>query len=93
MKFVWTRVALSDFNHAYEWIAEDRVSSAVQIINRIEEVTNALNRYPSMGRRGRVNGTHELVIAGTPFILVYRLKNKRIEVLSFLHTSRQWPDE
>lgn len=33
----------------------------------------------------------ELVISRTPFIVVYRVKAKRIELLRVLHGSQQWP--
>lgn len=45
-----------------------------------------------MGRPGRKQGTRELVISRTPFIVVYRLKAKRIELLRVLHGSQQWPE-
>jgi hypothetical protein len=44
-----------------------------------------------MGREGRVKGTRELVIGRSPFIAVYRIKGKRIEILRILHGAQQWP--
>jgi len=45
-----------------------------------------------MGRKGRVRGTHELVIHGKPYIVPYRIKKSEIQVLSVYHTSRKWPE-
>jgi plasmid stabilization system protein ParE len=42
-------------------------------------------------REGRVKGTGELVISRSPFIVVYRVKGKRIEILRILHGAQQWP--
>jgi len=44
-----------------------------------------------LGRVGRMQGTRELVISGTTFIVVYRVKGRRIELLRLLHGSQQWP--
>ena len=50
-----------------------------------------LIQHPQMGRPGRLRGTRELVISRTPFIVVYRVKGTRIEVIRMLHSSQQWP--
>jgi len=52
-----------------------------------------LAQYPLMGREGRVRGTRELVIIGSPFIVVYRVTKTRIEILRLLHGARLWPHE
>jgi len=44
-----------------------------------------------MGCEGRVEGTRELVIGRSPFIAVYRIKGKRIEILRILHGAQRWP--
>ncbi|MBI3565368.1 MAG: type II toxin-antitoxin system RelE/ParE family toxin [Elusimicrobia bacterium] len=31
------------------------------------------------------------VVAGTPFVIVYRVRKERVEVLAVLHASRQFP--
>jgi plasmid stabilization system protein ParE len=39
---------------------------------RIQEAVEYLMEYPNIGRPGRVSGTRELVVSGTPFVVVYR---------------------
>jgi toxin ParE1/3/4 len=46
---------------------------------------------PRLGRPGRVGGTRELVITGTPYIAAYRLGPQRAEVLRVLHGAQRWP--
>ena len=48
---------------------------------------------PAIGRPGRVLGTRELVIGRLPYIVPYRVREKDIEILRVLHTSRRWPYE
>jgi toxin ParE1/3/4 len=44
-----------------------------------------------MGRPGRVPGTRELVVAGTPYIVAYRVTASRVDVLAIIHAARRWP--
>jgi toxin ParE1/3/4 len=44
-----------------------------------------------MGRKGRVNGTRELVINHTSYIAAYRIAGDDIHILRVLHSSMQWP--
>lgn len=46
---------------------------------------------PHLGRSGRVPGTREMVVAGTPYIIPYRVVNERLQILRVYHTSQRWP--
>jgi predicted transcriptional regulator len=50
-----------------------------------------LSTQPQMGRPGRLPGTRELVLSGTPFIVPYRVKRERLELLAVFDGRRQWP--
>jgi toxin ParE1/3/4 len=43
-----------------------------------------------MGRVGRIAGARELIIAGTPYIVPYRLRGDEIEILRVIHNARKW---
>lgn len=93
MKLAWTRLALADLDSAYAYIADENPSAAARSIERIRKALEAVRRHPEIGRPGRVEGTRELIVPGTPFIVAYRPKAKRIEILSVIHGARRWPDE
>ena len=58
----------------------------------LEEAAGFISKdNPDAGRAGRVPGTRELIIGGTPFILPYRVKDDTLQVLRVLHSSRKWP--
>lgn len=91
MKIVWTRLALRDLRHAWNYIAADKVEAADGVIEGIGRAVEGLSAYPNLGRSGRVKGTKELVVVGTPFVIPYRVKKDRIEILAVIHGSRRWP--
>ncbi len=91
MKLVWTRLALEDLNNAYEYIAAENPRAAATMVERIEAAVRALRAHPNLGRAGRVEGTRELVIAGTPFIVPYQVGKKQVKVLAMIHAARRWP--
>jgi toxin ParE1/3/4 len=74
-----------------EYIAQDNPLAAINQDEEIERQINMLLAHPQMGRPGRVTGTRELVISGTPFVVIYRLQEQSIEVLRLLHSAQQWP--
>ena len=92
MKLRWTRLALQDLRHMHEYIAEDNPSAANRMVTRIQEATQRLKKHPQMGRPGRVQGTRELVIAGSPYIVVYILGDSEIQIVAVIHSAMRWPD-
>lgn len=92
MKVAWTRAALADLGNAFEFIADERPAAAVKVIDRIKNAVAAISRHPEIGRPGRIDGTRELVVPGTPFILPYRVMHKTVQLLGVIHASRRWPD-
>jgi addiction module RelE/StbE family toxin len=92
MKLVWTRRALNDLDAIFAYIAADDPNLAERLTFEIETRVQKLADHPDIGRSGRVDGTREFVITGTPYILPYRVRDGRVEILAALHASRQWPD-
>lgn len=93
VKLVWTRLAIQDLGDAHDYIHAHNPEAAAATIDRIEAAVTALIHYPQLGRPGRIEGTRELVVVGTPFVLPYRLAGTRIEILGVLHGARRWPGE
>ena len=90
-EIVWTEDARLDLDEIATYIALDNPQAAERVIRRIVEAVSGLSFYPRIGREGRVEGTRELVVTGTPYIAVYRLR-ERIEILTIYHGARIWPD-
>jgi addiction module RelE/StbE family toxin len=91
MKIKWVRLALNDLDEAGKYIAQDNPAAASRVLKRIRDATCLLAEQPHAGRAGRVPGTRELVIAGTPFIIPYRVIGDTVQILRVLHAKRKWP--
>ncbi len=92
MMLRWTRGALRDMQHLHDYIADDNPAAARRVVARICEAASHLRRSPQMGKRGRVVDTRELVIAGTPYIVVYRIEGDQVQVVAVIHAAQRWPD-
>jgi toxin ParE1/3/4 len=89
----WTALAISHLQSAYEYIAQDNRQAAEKILQKVFTGIEQLEHFPNIGRSGRVAGTRELLVAGTPFVVPYRVQRGRIEVLAVFHASRKWPEK
>jgi toxin ParE1/3/4 len=74
-----------------DYIAEENPAAPARVVQRILDAVNLLKKNPAMGRPGRVPNTRELVVAGTPYILPYRVRGDALEILRVFHTARKWP--
>ncbi len=92
MKVRWTTPASQDFTAAGEWFAERDPGAARTMLGLVLEQVAMLADFPQLGHSGRVAGTRELVVAGTPFILAYQIRREGIAVVGFLHAKRKWPE-
>jgi toxin ParE1/3/4 len=63
------------------------------MVERIQNAVDQLSDFPYLGRSGRIPGTRELVVAGSPFIVPYRVREDVIEILTVFHAARRWPEE
>jgi plasmid stabilization system protein ParE len=87
----WLRTALHNLDEEADYIAKDDPAAADRLVQRILRATDLLARNPAIGRPGRVPGTRELVVAGTPYIVPYRVRAEAVEILRAFHAARRWP--
>jgi len=92
MEIVWRRVALNDLEGIRRYIAQENPAAGARIRAMIRTAVEQLVNHPNLGRSGRVDGTREPVVAGTPYIVVYRVLENRLRILSVIHGARKWPE-
>jgi addiction module RelE/StbE family toxin len=89
----WTDQATRQLDQAHDYIA---LSNSEEVADRITAQIvaniNQLATFPMSGRSGRIPGTRELVISGTPFIAAYAIDRDRVVILAFYHGAQQWPE-
>ena len=94
MNIEWSEEALIDLVSIQAFIAKENPSAAKKMVLAIlASIEINLPDNPHIGRPGRVNGTRELVITHTPYIVPYRVKASTIQVLRVYHGARRWPDQ
>lgn len=93
MRLVWSAFALADREGIFVHIEADNPSAAIGVDERIAAAARRLINFPESGRPGRVAGTRELIITGTPYIAAYAVTIETIRILRVLHGAQTWPDE
>jgi toxin ParE1/3/4 len=83
----WVRRALANLDELAAFIARDDFEAAASVVESIKLTADQLGSFPALGRSGRVAGTRELVIAGTPYVIPYRIRDERIELLRVIHSA------
>jgi addiction module RelE/StbE family toxin len=89
---LYTRRALAEIEHLQDYIASDNPSAAEKIADTIRTRIGTLTDHPELGRRGRRRGTRELIVAGTSYIVAYRLDGANVVILAIVHAAQRWPD-
>lgn len=87
----WLHKALKNLEQAHDYVAQHDLDAAISLVLKIQVATEQLAEFPLMGRMGRVDGTRELVIANTPYIVIYRVKGSAVEILRVLHSAKRYP--
>lgn len=92
MKIVWSRRAIRHLVAIRDFIAQEDARAAGRSARRILEGVELAANQPHIGRAGRVAGTRELVIAGTQYVIPYRVRGDRLEIIAVFHGRQKWPE-
>ena len=74
-----------------EYIGKDSEQNAALVATRILNAVDLLRTQPEMARPGRLPGTRELVVPDTPYIIPYRVRRERLELIAVFHGRQKWP--
>ena len=84
--------AANQLRNIFEFIAADNPVAAYRTVRRIREAILLTARMPSSGRLGRVDGTREITVSGTSYLVAYKVVDNLIHVLAILHGKQEWPE-
>ena len=91
MRLRWTTPAARDFYRIISRIREDNLTAAAEVAETIQRGCVGLTNFPRRGRVGRIAGTRELIFPGLPYIVVYQVKDRNLEILRLYHGAQDWP--
>lgn len=91
MRLRWAAATRRDLASIIDFISQDSPEAATKQVQRIEGRADDLIDFPALGRRGRLPSTRELVVPGTPYLLIYRASGEIVEILRVLHGAQDWP--
>lgn len=83
MKVEWTPPARSSLNAYFDYLGEQAPSLTGDARAEIERAVGRLGVRPLMGRPARWSGLREWSLLRWKKIVVYRVKENRIEILAF----------
>jgi toxin ParE1/3/4 len=92
MAVFWTEEAIAGLARIRDYYLDRGAPKMAQYMGLLVlEMGNALDSLPHCGRPGRVTGTRELLVPGTPFLLAYRADGPRPVILAVKHEAQAWP--
>ena len=91
LEIVWSRLARRRLEEIHDYIAKDKADAAQRFATRLVASIEVLKNYPLLGRRGSETDIRELVIGGTPYIVLYRVRSKRVFITTIWHGAQRRP--
>ena len=89
LEIIWSPLALRRLQEIRAFTARDNPGAAERLTTRLVAVIQALTEYPLLGRPGADPETRELIVGGTPYIILYQVKGKRILIRTVWHAAQK----
>src|SRR5215469_10339819 len=88
LAIVWSPLALPRLEEIRAFIALDKADAPERLATRIVSVVEALRVHGYLGRVGPEPGIRELIIGGTPYSILYRIRGNRLIISTISHASQ-----
>lgn len=89
VEIVWSPLAQARLREIRAYVARDKPAAAERLAMRIVAVAEALREHPYLGHSGTGPGIRELIVGGTPYVVSYRVRGKRITIHTIWHGAQQ----
>ena len=89
LEIAWSPLARARLKEIRAYVATDKPEAAERLATRIVALAELLSRHPYLGRAGAEPGIRELVLGGTPYIVLYRVAAKRIVISTIWHGAQK----
>ncbi len=81
----WSPLARASLAEIHAYVSLDQPAASERLATRIVALIEALNTRPRLGRAGIERGIRELVVGGTPYIIVYRVWQSKVTIKMSWH--------
>ncbi len=89
IEIVWSPPALARLREIRAIVALDKPQAAQRLATRLVAVVESLRQHPYLGRAGANASLRELVIGGTPYIVLYRVSANRVTIVAVWHGAQR----
>ena len=85
VEIFWSALARTRLREIRAYVAQDKPEAAERLALRIVAMVEALRNHPHLGRVGAEAGIRELVVGGTPYLVLYRVQGERVVISTIWH--------
>lgn len=89
VEIVWSPLARTRLREIQTFIARDKPEAAARLATRIVAVVETLRQHPHLGRTGTEPSSRELLIGGTPYLVLYRVVGTRVTITTIWHGAQR----
>lgn len=89
IEIVWSPLARARLQEIRAYVAKDKPEAAARLATRIVAIVEALREHPFLGRMGAEPTIRELVIGGTPYIVLYRIEGEQVIISTIWHGAQR----
>jgi len=88
-EIVWSPLARARLEEIRAFVALDKPEAAARLVTRIVAMVEVLRSFPFTGRSGSQPGIRELVVGGTPYIILYRVLDRQVVINTVWHGAQR----
>ena len=92
MQIRWEEGAINDLINLRDYTQKDNPAAAQKVAKKILSTVDLLLDHPLLGKAGRIHKTREIVIAGTPYTVVYIAEFEAVTLLRIFHQRQSWTE-
>lgn len=89
VEIIWSPLARARLQEIHAYVALDNPGAAERLTTRILAVVEALKNHPHLGRAGAEPGIRELIIGGTSYVVMYRVRANRATINTIWHGAQR----